>query len=303
VNRPEQTPFFVTQGTGLEAFAVVTEEMKRLGLARARGAANLTQEDDVADLIAAAVSALDRQFVAPEDASKCMETARSDLIKHGIDDPLVRRFYEKGVVEGGKLATLPWIQSVADFAQTQGWAKKYFVRVIREERPYRVRRGPSIFGLSFQKALQDDDQYITKTRIVPVSLESTQPLPFEVLEVSYEAKKHPSLRSFLVYLSAVCSLTEVTILSAFAHFVPTGWKERKLELSGLKWKSETYLWGHVVAKPAMIWRDVTEQAEATIKSYLQGLLPKKDSGEPESISSTAAAEVTAASSSGINGRK
>jgi hypothetical protein len=47
VNTPEQTPFFVNQGTGLEQFSTVTEEMRLLATKRCKGLVVAPLEDDL----------------------------------------------------------------------------------------------------------------------------------------------------------------------------------------------------------------------------------------------------------------
>jgi hypothetical protein len=59
VDTPEQTPFFTNQGTGLECFAVINDEMRRLLAERKKGVEPAAPDDAIGSLLAAEVARLD----------------------------------------------------------------------------------------------------------------------------------------------------------------------------------------------------------------------------------------------------
>ncbi|MCG3112015.1 MAG: caspase family protein [Candidatus Manganitrophus sp. SB1] len=284
VNNPDQTPFFVTQGTGLEIFAAVTEEMRKIVTERSKSSTVATPQDTVVDVISAEVARLDNAYVSLEEACRAIEQAGQDLASEPISDPLVSHFYEKRISQDGKLVTLPRIRAVANFAAEQGWAKKYFVRVIQEQYRERVPKEPfkvwgaGILSTHLASNLGDED-YVLQTRSRPGRLESTQTLPFEVAEVVFEAKKHPALKAFSLYIGIVHSLTEVMVLSAIVQFIQIGWSERSPQLSDVQWKYQSFPWKDVVSQPKLLWQEVLDRSQDTIKAYLEGLIPKKEDSQ------------------------
>ena len=279
VNTPEQTPFFVIQGTGLECFSVVTDEMRRLTAERTKGVAPATPEDTIADIVAIEIARLDEQYISPDEASQSVEQAGHDLEGEGIIEPLVGRFYKKTVTIGAKLSNLPRARAVAEFAQEQGWSKNYFVSIPTEEVQVKVPKDPFAAAIASWRVTglhKKDVEYITEIRNRPSHLVTTHGLPFEVAEVTFEAKNHPSLKAFVLYIGIVHSLTEVMVLSAIVRLAQKGWTERSPELSEIQWKYQSYLWRDVVRQPRVIWEDALKNGELAIKTYLEGLAPKKD---------------------------
>jgi len=279
VGTPEQTPFFVVQGSGLEVFASVTPEMRSLAAARLKTQAQVKAEDAIGDRIRAEVARMDELYVPPTAASRAIEQARKALEGAALCDPMVSRFYRKRVKSGGTLAKLPGAKAVAAFAQEQGWAKKYFVRVEQEKYQVCVPRNPIAAAMlgsltSFGRLREEDT--VLETRLRPSHLESTQALPFEAAEVLLEPDGHRSLSAFVVYLGLVHSLTEVLVLWGVTRLTAAGWNERSVELSELQWRHKSYLWKDVVPAPQLIWSEALRHGEEAIHFYLEGLLAKKE---------------------------
>lgn len=276
VNNPEQTPFFVSQGTGLEGFAVVTDEMRRLSAERSKSSIVAASGDAVVDLVAAEVARLDAVYVSEQEASQAIEQASQDLDREPLSEPFVSRFYEKRVSLGAKLSALPRVRAVAEFAKDQGWSKKYFVKVVEERYQVRVPKDPlaaTIFG-TLRTMTRGD--YVVETRHRPGKLESTQLLPFEVAEVVLDAKNHPSLKPFVFYIGIVHFLTEVMVVSAIVQLTQKGWNERSPDLSDVQWRYQSYPWKDVVPQPSLVWKEAFERGQEAIRSYLEGLVPNKE---------------------------
>lgn len=112
--------------------------------------------------------------------------------------------------------------------------------------------------------------------MVPSRLEATEQLPFEVCEVTFEPRNHPSLRAFLLTVGFVHSLTEVVVLSAVVQLVPKGWTERSGDTKELQWRYQNYLWNEIVGDPAKLWREALARAEASVRAYLETLIPRTE---------------------------
>jgi hypothetical protein len=274
---PEQTPFFVTQGTGLEVFAPVTPDMRALKAERHAGQIPAQPEDTLAAAVGAQVQKLDTLYVSPERASQAVEHARNNLERAALSVPLVAQFYQKSVSFEGTLATLPAGAELAKFADDQGWAKSYFLDVAYEAVKVRV---PKDLTLSWRRMFYQDEagdvEYVTKTIQKPVRLVATQMLPLHVAQIRFEPKGHPSLKSYVLYLGLAHSLVDVLVLSAVTRLIEKGWTDRSVDLSNLKWQYRSFRWKEVTDRPDLVWEEALARAQSAIQSYLEGLVPKKD---------------------------
>lgn len=277
VSDPVQSPYFVNQGSGLEVFSTVTNDMKALTLGRAKIVLPDKPEAAIAQLIKSQIEERDRAFVAHNLVLKAVEKSKELLVASEISEPLVKEFYSKAVKVDVKLPSIPKARSVAVFAAEQSWAKRYFVKVNLES--YQARVPKNRLGiLTARQILGErlgDDDFIVENRQRPSTLEATDSLPLEVAELSF-ASTHPSLPAFLIYIGLVHSLTEVMVLSATVRLTQHGWESRTPELSDVQWRYQAQAWADVVKYPELIWRDAQSRGEADIKSYLESLLPKSD---------------------------
>ncbi len=239
VNTPEQTPFFVNQGTGLEIFCTVTQEVRRLTNLALPSAGSSGTKNSTLDALRIEIIRKDSAYVSQDEAFKSIEVAGEELTNSAINSSLVQEFYTKTVSLGDKLGTLPRIGQLAAFAKEQGWSKKFFVKITSEEYKVRVRPHWNELMRSYAQntGLKQRVEDVFETRIRPGSLESTQPLPFEVAELQFEAPNHPSLPSFAAYIGIVHSLTEVMVLSSVGRLSQKGWTRRSPELSEIQWRS------------------------------------------------------------------
>lgn len=280
VSDPDQTPFFVIQGSGLESFSTVTDDMKALASTRAKALAPEKPEAAIAQLIKSQIAERDKAFVAHATVLGAVEASKASLVAAGIGDPIVQTFYAKSAKVDLKLPSVPKARAVAAFAEEQSWAKRYFVKVNQES--YRTKVPKDRFGLlggGFSRRLlsgtASEDDFVVETHQRPSTLESTEPLPLEVVELSYTSA-HPSLPGFLIYVGLVHSLTEVMILSATVRLTQRGWDSRTPELSDVQWRYQAQAWADVVADPAVIWREAHARGEGDIRAFLESLLPKTE---------------------------
>jgi hypothetical protein len=281
VSDPDQTPFFVSQGSGLEVFSTVTEDMKALTAARAKSLVPDKPEAAIVQLIKAQVEDRDKAFVAHKLVLNAVEASKESLVAAGITEPMVQNFYVKSVKTDFKLPSIPKARSVAAFAEEQSWAKRYFVKVNKESYQTKVRKDTlgGLLSIGASKHLftggGSDDDFVIETRQRPSTLEATETLPLEVAELSFTSN-HPSLPGFLIYIGLVHSLTEVMVLSATVRLTQRGWDSRTPELSDVQWRYQAQTWADVVKDPGLVWRDAQARGEADIRTYLESLLPKSE---------------------------
>jgi hypothetical protein len=289
VASPDQTPFFINQGTGLEVFSTVTDEMRALQQARSKSLAPEKPEAAIAQLIETHVRELDRQFVPLAQVLQAAEKAKETVIAQGISDQIVAKFYQKSVKVDGKLSLIPKSRSVASFAEDQSWTKRYFVKVNQES--YRVRTPKDPLGVlklasvNFLAKLGDDD-YMIETKFRPGSLETTEPLPIEFAELSFTSV-HPSLSAFVVYVGIVHSLTEIMVLSSIARLNQKGWNARAPDLTELQWRYQNYPWTAVVQDPTVLWREAQYRGELEMRTYLESLAPRASTSTDDAGSTEA----------------
>lgn len=280
---PEQTPFFVVQGTGLEAFATITVEMRALAERRTREQALPAVPEGHAPLverIVAEVSRVDRLYISAEEAARAVKQAGEGLERAVLSNAIVARFYDMRCSREGTLAAIPASRALAQFAQEQGWAKKYFVNVEEEVYHVRVPIDPLTAslraGAGFATWNRLSEEYSTETRRRPLKVESTQPLPFEVATVVFEPRDHPALKAFALYLGLVHSLTEAVVLSAHTEFIRKGWAERAPDLGQLQWRHQAYRWRDVAERPGLLWEAALQRVQEVIQAYLETFAPKKE---------------------------
>ena len=289
---PDQTPFFVSQGTGLEVFSAVTEEMKAYRGARVKSLTTEKPDTAIAISIDEQIRELDRQFVPHAHALQAAESSKAALDAKGIQDKVVSRFYVKSVNTDSKLILIPKSREVAKFAEEQSWSKRYFCKVNQEQYKTRVLKDPLNALTSFAKrtfARYDDEDYVVETRSRPGSLEVTEPLPLEVAEISFTST-HPSLPAFVVYVGIVHSLIEVMVLSATVRLVQKGWDSRAPELSQVQWRYQIYPWTTVVQEPSILWTESQDRGETDVRAYLESLLPKTEASNEAASSAMDASD-------------
>lgn len=297
VQTPEQTPFFVSQGTGLEAFSSVTEEMSGLSASRRKSISPEKSDDAVSRLIETEIKLRDKQFVPHPQALQAVEASKSSLITTEISDTIVARFYNLSVKTDGKFISIPKSKSVAEFAEKQGWSKRYFARINQETYKVRILKDP-MSAVSLASALKrsvwaqnSEDEYTIETRQRPASLEVTEPLPLEVAELSFTSS-HPSLPAFIVYIGIVHSLTEIMVLSSIVRLVQKGWESRAPELSDVQWKYRNYAWTEIVTSPNILWQEAKKSGESDIRKYLESLANKDDASCDDATSASKEPEAT-----------
>lgn len=286
VSNPDQTPFFVNQGTGLEVFSFVTEEMKKLKEARIKTISPEKTDKAITQILEDEIVKRDLEFVPREEVDKALETSKELLNSQNITDPIVKHFFTKSTKTDMKLVSIPKVREVASFAKEQSWSKRYFVKINNEEYKVKV---PKDYVLSLTRRItgnHSEEDYTIETRVRPNSIEITDSLPFEVVELSY-ISQHPSLPAFLVYLGVVHSLTEVMVLSTTVRLVQKGWGTRAPELSDVNWRYQSYSWRSISNNPSLIWTEAIQRGEEDMRNYLESCLPKPSPPvEDENVDST-----------------
>lgn len=278
VSDPDQTPYFVSQGSGLEIFSQVTVNLKQIKSRRPKSVT--PTQDTLLDLIETEVNKRDKSFVAQNVVIDAVKKSKDQLQISPIRDTLVARLYTKYPVIEEKLQDIPQPRTVATFASEQGWQKTYFVKIETETYRMRVLKDP--FGMHLSPALfrkRDDSDYVLENRIRPARLESTEQLPLEVAKLSYKST-HPSLAAFEVFIGLVHSLTDVMVLSATVKLTQKGWSQQSPDLSNVQWRYESFPWTGVVNDPSLIWRDSVARGEDDIRAYLGTFAPQQELAAP-----------------------
>lgn len=262
-----QTPFFVNQGSGLESFSVVTEEMRALGAARTRISDVLPTEKDIGEILQLEIAKSDLRLVEYTEAIAAIESSFDLLTSKQISDPLVSRFYKKAVNTDLKLTDLPRSRSFASFGDKQGWSKKYFIDIQFETYTATISNPMNLLGLGSASK----DFSVEKTR--PSFVVSTEPLPIEAVQISLEAN-NPSLPSYRTYIGIIHSHTEVMVLSATGSLTQKGWDKKELELDEIQWEYHSAPWKAIVSHPSIIWERGLEYAINIIRSNLESIAKK-----------------------------
>jgi len=264
---PDQTPFFVNQGSGLEVFSIVNEEMSSLFAARNSASSTLVTGKSIDEILKLEVAKSDSRFIEYEEAVAAIESSISLLKDKKLSDTLVGSFYTKTVSAELKITDLPRSRSFAEFGDGQGWAKKYFIGIQEETYTTTISNPLSLMGFG-----NNGKEYtVEKTR--PAYIISTEALPVEAVEISLNAN-NPSLPSYRTYIGIIHSHTEVMVLSATASLTQKGWSKKVLELSEIKWEYHSVPWKTIIHNPSYIWERGITHAIDTIRSNLDNIAKK-----------------------------
>lgn len=264
---PDQTPFFVNQGSGLEVFSIVTEAMSSLCAARNSTSGALTTGKSIDEILKHEISKNDSRFVEHADAVAAIESSINLLKDKKIPDALVGSFYKKTVNTKPKLTNLPKPRSFAEFGDSQGWAKKYFIEI--QEETYTATVNNPLSALGFGGSGKE----YTVERTRPAFVVSTEALPVEAVEIRLDAN-NPSLPSYRTYIGIIHSHIEVMVLSATASLTQKSWSQKALELSEIKWEYHPVPWKTIIQNPSSIWERGITHAIDTIRYNLESIAKK-----------------------------
>lgn len=143
---PSQTPFFVNQGSALELFSIVTEEMISLQAVRS-SYPEKKSEKSISEILRQKISKNDSQFVELGEVTDTLNKSIELLNEAKIQDTLVSEFYKKSVNPDLKLSGLPRASDFAEFGSNHGWVKKYFIDI--QEETYSIPNPLSVLGFGF----------------------------------------------------------------------------------------------------------------------------------------------------------
>lgn len=290
VDKKSQTPFFVTQGTGLEVFASVTPTMldlqKRLSGA---GSASNAVEDGEGDgelkhTLNTLISERDSLFVSENEIEVAMAEARDGLGTQQIHDSVVRSFYTLSLDFDGKLESLPNVKLLAEWASEENRQRTYFVQVLSKREQVRVDPVTSALARRFlQSTVMAEMLPETTERVVPTAISATRRLPYETVQIMLRAVGHPALRPHGAYIGFLHSRLELLVLSSPASFVETGWDEYSVDASSVKWQQDALPWKEIIRDPTRLWKGALSRLEIQARRYLEALLPAKAEAKSEVV--------------------
>lgn len=264
---PSQTPYFVNQGSGLETFSAVTEEMRELSAARIIDLSPLNNEKNIEEILKYEISKNDSNHVDHADAIAAVETSFDLLASKKISDTLVSKFYKKTILTSLKLVDLPQTKLFSAFGENQGWGKKYFIDIQHETYTAKISNPMNLLGYG------DTGKAFTVERSRPYFILSTEALPIEAVVISLDSN-NPSLPSYRTYIGLIHSHTEIMILSSTASLTQKGWNKTEIDTSEIKWEYQSASWKTVVASPSVLWERGLDAALNKIRENLEGIAKK-----------------------------
>ena len=273
IKTPEQSPFFVSQGTGLEVFAPVTPSMISL-----KQSVFLSETEELpADLdttIGSNIEELESFFVPIDEVSSSLETLSKTLTTLKPVDPLISKYYSYEFSFSKKIESLMNMEEIARWASERKWSKSYFVDIITEKR--KALAFPTALAASaslFYGSKKSDAGY--KVESVPINVKSTHPLPFETIEIIARPNKR-SLKQLGALIGIVHSRTDALILSTTIMYKDVGWDERVIDASTGEWTIMELKWKDIVSNPKIITKNVLSQLENEISDYLKSFVKEEE---------------------------
>ena len=273
VDTPEQTPFFVSQGSGLEVFATATPSMRELkNVLFPSGTEELPIDQDI--MIESKIGEFESFFVPYEEVSGSLETLSKTLTTLKPVDLLISKYYSYVFSFRKKLESLVNMEEIARWASERKWSKSYFVDIIREKR--KALAFPTALAVSaslFYGSKKSDAGY--KVESVPINVKSTHPLPFETIEIIARPNKR-SLKQLGALIGIVHSRTDALILSTTIMYKDVGWDERVIDASTGEWTIMELKWKDIVSNPKIITKNVLSQLENEILDYLNSFIKEEE---------------------------
>jgi hypothetical protein len=287
IDKPEQTPQFVTQVTGLEVFAKVNTALKALKSPLEIGKEKLPE--DLEGSIKNKIEEMESIFVSFDTVSESLDKFQSTISSTKQGDSLVSKYYNYEFVFKNDLDSLVDMGTIATWAYEKKWDKFFFVDINVEKVKHRVTSpglySASAFFLSHAAVRggelelgekKDKPEYMSRYRTVnvPKSIKSTHPLAFEVIEIIAKPEKR-ALKQFGAMIGIVHSRTDVLILSTTVGYKDVGWDERTIDASTVNWKLKELKWKDIASNPIIIASDVLPQVEKEVSDYLKSLIKEE----------------------------
>ncbi|OCJ24623.1 caspase family protein [Serratia sp. 14-2641] len=234
-----QTPIFINQAPFTEVFLNIRpdfkKEIEQLLL-------NYSPEVEMAF----GSKKLSLKELIEQDARRYFTKERAMVVYNEISNLILSKFTLSGelkdlfdlqVMKHSNYNMMPNPKMIA------GWVNKnndeLFVKVIlgRENVTRKVRKVNSFSALTIQAmGYSDEDNYrlVNETVSVPVSIEATTDVDYNVMEV-FAKSKYPNLNSMVMYILPLLSRTKVVIFSTVAHYKSSDWDAESLVAESSKW--------------------------------------------------------------------
>lgn len=281
----EQTPWFVTQGTGLEVFAKVNTALKAFKSSFEVGKGKIPEDLDTS--IDAKIDETESIFVPLESVSKSLGELQSLLSPTEPQDSLVSKYYNYEIEFKEGLNSLADMGTIATWAYEKRWDKHFFVDIeVEKERrrihpevsliDYLSKATTTMYSSAMIPVKKEDKNKEPRYRIVevPISIRSNHPLAFEAIEIIAKPNRR-SLKQFGAMISIVHSRTDVLVLSTTLEYKDVGWDERTIDASTANWKFEKFEWADIVNDPMIIASDILPQVEKAASDYLKSLIKEE----------------------------
>lgn len=298
ITKPEQTPQFVLQYTGLEVFAKVNIPLKALKSTFKIGKEKLPEDMDTS--IDTKIEEMESIFVPFETVSDSLEQLQFKLSTTGLDDSFVSKYYNYEFEFKNGLDSLVDMGTIASWAYEKNWDKHFFIDidVVKERRRIGCLSSDYYYGsigptgptgptgpvgsigtmfLAHQHEKKEDKTNAPKYRIVkvPTRIKSNHPLAFEAIEIIAKPNKR-ALKQFGAMIGIVHSRTYFLVLSTTLEYKDVGWDERTIDASTVNWKLKELQWVNIVSDPMIIASDVLPQVEKAVSDYLKSLIKEEE---------------------------
>ena len=277
IDKPEQTPQFVTQVTGLEVFAKLNTALKALKSPLEIGKEKLPK--DLEASIKTKIEEMESIFVPFDTVSKSLDKLQSTISSMKLEDSLISKYYNYVVEFKNDLDSLVDMGTIATWAYERNWHKLFFVAIEMKEVKRRVTVPASslmFMGVSLRQAAEriKDNQNEYEIVKMPKSIKSTHPLAFEVIEIIAKPDKR-ALKQFGAMIGIVHSRTTVLVLSTTLEYKDVGWDDRTIDASTVNWKLKELKWTDVASNPIIIALDILPQVEKEVSDYLESLIKEE----------------------------
>lgn len=259
-SQDKQTPYFVCQADYTDIFGTVTDELKnKIKLLFKELVTKFKELNDVKNStsLVELIEADAKMYCTEDEMIEVFDELKVNFEKYNSDNTELNNLYD---IKVEFLNELPYELDLSFIGKFIEVDNKYFAETVYEPEKYTVvktvRKKDTRLWASFPLGNMYEEKEVEKVRDIVSSFKLTQPVPYNVISISY-IPKHLNLKSFCVYIFFVFSKKEIVFFKCQTTFKELNWKETSIEFDD-SWESEI-----ICAKKK---KDVEEYIKNSIES-------------------------------------
>lgn len=271
----KQKPFFVTQGSFVDKFIVLNNEMKKYlcEIFKINKFPNIATEDfsDV-DGLFSLVQEDAKKYVEFENAKKCLVSLKEFLNEEKMN-PVLENMFEKNVSEFNDTKLIPQYKKIAEWVEKKAdslYSRVNYKSVAYEEKvPKKKNQWASLMRMyTATNLLENEDDYkiITKYCRVVDCYENTIEMPFQGLNIIFKGLL-PNLMNVSLCVVPILSRTSINIFYSLANYKRSGWDEQIMISDSVTWEYQEipFVQENIKSLACELIKKINENVESNLR--------------------------------------